>query len=242
MSKKKQNTQSKDQQQQYLLIGGVVGVAVLIFIGAIVLGSLNTGVTRGEIDYSSITTVEEDGVYVLGNPNAPVTVVEFADFLCPYCQDYKSTIDQVIEELVMDGQARLEFRAYPVINQDSVYYAQLLECAGTLGGPVAFWRAHEELFYQANNNASGDDAGRTMAQDLDLDYADLLECTADAEQHQENLALGQQSNVQGTPAVRVRYGDSPRLEPIGSFERAGVPFSEIETLVQAANSTTMLDN
>ncbi|MFW5691376.1 MAG: DsbA family protein [Chloroflexota bacterium] len=226
----------RDNRQQLLMIGGVVGIAVVAVAAVILLGALtDRGTERSDIDYAAIgSTVTEDGVYVLGNPDAPITIVEFADFLCGFCQDYKPTVDRVIEELVEPGLARFEFRAYPSLGSDAVYYAQLLECAGTLGGPETFWLAHEELFYHSSRGVTGTEAGRGMAETLNLSYADVLECTADAEQHEDNIGVGRQTQVQGTPAVRVRYGDNP-MEPIVSFERAGIPFSELEQIVLAAN-------
>lgn len=228
----------KQQNQQFMIIGGVSIVAVMIFV-AVLAFSNNAGTTsRSGIDYSALEhEVLEDGTYVLGNPDAPVTIIEFADFMCPYCQEYKSVIDQVIEELVVEGLARFEFRTYPILGPDAIYYAQLLECAADQQGPEAFWVAHEELFYQSSRNVNGNDAGRAIADEMGLDYGELLECTADAEGYRANLQAGQIANVQGTPAMRVRYAgdDINTFEPIGSFERAGVPFGEIENLVTLVN-------
>lgn len=224
----------KQQQQQMYLVGGVAFVAVAVFAMVVILGNQGGATSRSGLDYSEIPSSQlEDGTYILGDPAAPITIVEFADFNCPHCQDYKGTVDQVIEELVVPGLAKFEFRAYPVLGADSVYYAQLLECAAEQGGAETYWLAHEELFYHASRGVNGNDAGRRMAEELDLNYTDLLECTRDADHHTVNLELGRSANVQGTPAVRFRYEDG-QLQ-IGAAERAGIPFSELEQIVQLAN-------
>ena len=48
----------------------------------------------------------EDGAFVLGDPDAPVTIVEFADFMCPHCQAYQTTVNRFIEQYVATGQAK----------------------------------------------------------------------------------------------------------------------------------------
>ncbi len=222
------------QQQQYIIYGGIAVVAVAAIVIMFSLSNAG-GVSRANADYEQIGfTRTDDGTFVLGNPDAPITIVEFADFMCPYCQEYKSVVDRVIEELVAPGLAKLEFRAYPVLGTNSTIYAQLLECTGELRGGAAFWEAHEELFVHASERRSGDAAGRALANSLDIPYAELLECTTTAQQFNTNLNLGRNTQVQGTPAIRVRYADGS-LQPIGSFERAGIPFDELSRIVQAAN-------
>ncbi|PJF21078.1 MAG: hypothetical protein CUN56_12905 [Phototrophicales bacterium] len=222
------------QQQQFYLVGGVAFIAVLVFAFAVFIGNQSGATARSGIDYSKIPSTQlEDGTYVLGNPNAPITIVEFADFNCPHCQDYKSTVDEVIKKLVIPGLAKFEFRVYPILGADSVYYAQLLECAAEQGGAETYWLAHEELFYHASRGVNGNDAGRRMAEELNLNYTDLLECTRNADQYNANLEIGRSADVQGTPAVRFRYADGTLQA--GASARAGIPFSELEQIVQLAN-------
>jgi len=230
------NNMSK-QQQQYLLIGGVVVAAVVIFGIALILGG-EQGTEISDTEYGDVpTTITEDGAYVLGNPDAPITFVEFADFLCGHCQDYKSVVDQFIEELVLTGQAKFEFRSFPVIQPEgeSKFYAQYLECAGELGAPEAFWVAHEELFFHASRGVRSGDAARELATAIDVSYAELLECANEAEQFRVDQQLGQRVGVGGTPAVRVRYNDGD-LEIIPGTEGGGIPFTMLESLVVNANS------
>jgi protein-disulfide isomerase len=220
----------KQRQQQLGMVGGIAAIAVVVVVIAIVLGQLTQdNVSRSGIDYSEIPHEQlEDGTYVLGDPNARVTIVEFADFLCPFCQDYKDTVDQVIEDLVIPGHARFEFRTYPALGPDSVVYAQWLQCAGEIGGPVTFWEAHEELFIDAANNVRSADVGQNLADRLDLDYIELLECSAEADEYRTNIQIGDQAGVTGTPSVMMRIDGGP-LTSTGM--RGGIGFETLRDFV-----------
>ncbi|TVR18553.1 MAG: DsbA family protein [Anaerolineaceae bacterium] len=226
---------NKEKQKQYILFGGVA--AVMVAALAIAISLLNTGnISRANVDYSELGfSRTDDGAFVLGNPDAPITIVEFADFQCPYCQEYKSTMDRVVEELVAEGLVQYEFRVFPVLGQASTYYAQLLECTGEMIGDEGFWLAHTELFVHASQRRSGDQAARALAEELNISYASLLECTGEAQQYQTNLSLGRSAQVQGTPAVRIRYNGG-ELMPVRDLTRAGIPFEELRQLVMDANS------
>jgi protein-disulfide isomerase len=238
------NARKQQQQQQtLLLVGGVVAAAVVIFV-AIVVFSQNAIAERSGIDYSQIETNRtSDGAFVLGDPNAPITVVEFADFACPHCQDYKPVIDQFIEEFVVTGQARFEYRLIANLGADSTQYAKLAECAANLSGDDSnFWVAHEELFYYVTSQRmSGDQAGRELATKLGLNYSRLLECTQTARQYQTDMAFARTAGTSGTPAIRVRFGTLAETltgtpQPISpSYTSGGVSIEVLRTAVGNAN-------
>lgn len=221
-------------QQQLTIIASIVVVAV-VAAGIFVFLS-RSDATGGSInDYSEIVQERtSDGGYILGDPNAPITIVEFADFLCPHCQDYKSTVDRIIEELVVTGQARFEYRMFPVTNPAlSTFVGQVAECAGDLhdGG---FWPVHDELFRIASSSRVTQDIGQQIAEEFGIEYGELLTCTQDAEQVMTDERLASRLGIRGTPAVRIRYGDS-QPQVIGpAYERGGAPFDVLQAVVAAA--------
>ncbi|MCL4255883.1 MAG: thioredoxin domain-containing protein [Anaerolineae bacterium] len=82
----------------------------------------------------------EDGAFILGNEDAPIKIIEFADFLCPHCQDYHDVMKQIIENHVITGQAKIEYRFFPIIDQNaSPFLAVLNECADQQD---KFWATH----------------------------------------------------------------------------------------------------
>ena len=214
-----------------MILGGII-VAAIVIAGAFVLLSSQSPLSGVTTDYSEITQVrQEDGGFVLGDPNAPLTIVTFEDFLCGHCQTYKATVDQFIEKYVATGLARFEYRFFPVIHPGySRLAATLTECSDSLR-PGSFWNAHDAMFQVASARAFSDTSARTFAELMDFSYAELLECTQDAIQVDTDTQLGVQNSVTGTPTVLIRYGSGPLQRiPFGqqpSFEQLG-------TLVQTA--------
>ena len=138
--------------------------------------------------------------HVLGNPDAPVTVLEYGDFECPYCAAAAPVLRQLVEE--SDGQVRLVFRHFPLAdNHPHALTASLAaEAAGAQG---AFWPMHDLLF--ARQDRLSDVALRAYAEELGLDGAQVVgeaaqrfsaKVAADFEQ-------GLADEVAGTPTVVV---------------------------------------
>jgi protein-disulfide isomerase len=178
----------------------------------------------------------EDGAFVLGDPDALITVMEFSDFLCPACQRYEPIVLDFIEEFVTSGQARFEYRLFPIINETfSPLMSELVECAGEQD---MFWSAHELMFGLAS--AGLVDAGITLvaAERLGLDHDDLLACMEDAEQFITDYQLGLDLRVTGTPAIRVRVGDGdPGAIALGgrAYDAGGVPLEVLREFIESEN-------
>lgn len=206
-----------------LIVGGIVGIAVAV-AAVFVLISKQSAVSTDAYDYSQIPQERQaDGGFVLGSPDAPVTIVAFEDFLCGHCQRYKAQVEKLISEYVAKGLARFEYRFTPVVDPSySWQTARLAECAETLR-PGSFWNAHDALYEIASARQFSDNSSRIFAERMDMSYADLLSCTRNANQVEKDLQLANQLGVTGTPTVFVRYGNSvPQPFPLGkqpSFEQ-----------------------
>jgi protein-disulfide isomerase len=226
------------QTRNLVIIGAVVAVALVGVVLIIALGGANTG---DAINYAAIpSTRAADGAFVLGDPNAPITLIEFADFACPHCQSYHPTMQQFIREYVATGQARFEYRILPTTGREvSVFTGKLLECADTLQ-PGAFWRGKDLMYVYATTGRYNAQIGRQFAQDMGLNYSDLLTCTNNAQQVTIDLNLANSVGISGTPATMIRYGDgAPSWITVGTttWDRGGAPLSAISTVVQAANAS-----
>lgn len=193
----------QNQQRNILVIGIVIALAVVGAVIAIIVSSSNA---NGSVnDYTNIHSERlPDGGFVLGDPTAPVTIVEFADFLCPHCQEYEPQIDRFIETFVATGQARFEYRIFPVIDATlSPYVASLAECSDDLQ-QGAFWRAHDLLFnYGASGRILNDTSNitRNFASDMGIDYSAILQCLSSANQHSIDKTLGEGLGVSGKSVV-----------------------------------------
>jgi protein-disulfide isomerase len=190
-----------------------------------------------ELDLSAIPQERaEDGGFVIGEPTAPITIIEFGDFGCPHCQRYQPEIDQFLVDFVMTGQAKFEYRVFPTAGGDlTVFAGQLLECAEAYQ-PGAFWEGYQLMIEYAEDQYTVE-IGQLLAEDLDLSYRDLLECTQGANQVQVDVALGIDLGVTGTPAIMVRYQDGdPQFIDFGGtkYDRGAVPLNILEAVVQNA--------
>ena len=210
---------------------------VVAVIAVIVLIAVSGQTTATSIDFASIPQSRtEDGAYVLGNPDAPVTIVEFADFACPHCQEYRHTMDQFIREQVVPGNAKFEFRLFPTTGGAmSEFAGRVAQCAEDQE-TGSFWRAYD-LFYQlAESGQYSDQMGRIVAERLGLDYSQILNCTSGATQVTTDVALGRRVGVSGTPAVLIRYGNSePVFVNFGgqTYNSGGVPYQVLAQVVAA---------
>jgi protein-disulfide isomerase len=220
------------RNQQTIIIVGIVVIAV---IAATVLILFSGNTTASGIDFSKLSpTRRDDGGFVIGDAKAPVTIVEFADFACPHCAEYKPTIDQFIKDYVATGKARYEYRTFPTAGgQMTAFAGQIAECIDDQK-PGSFWNA-AELFYQlASKGQYGQDIGRIAAQQTGVDYAKVLDCQRNAQQVQKDIDVGTALGVSGTPAVAVRYGDD-RLQWISlggqTYNQGGVPAQVLQQVV-----------
>ena len=153
----------------------------------------------------------DDGAFVLGNPDANVKIIEFSDFLCTSCQNYRPVISSFIQEFVVPGQAQFEYRIFPIVDPElSALSASLVECADNLQ-PGLFWRARDLMFQMASSAGFTGASNKAFAEALELDPQALMECASAANQHQVDAAYGQSLGVNGTPSLFVQYGYSEPL-------------------------------
>lgn len=146
---------------------------------------------------------------VLGKPEAPVTIVAFSDYRCPYCRDLSQTLDQLLERHPDD--VRVVYRNYP-LHDDSAALAQAALCAADQG---KFAPYHQNVF--ARNAGAKDVAA--IAVDVGLDLPSFDACIKD-ERHRsridDDMKEGQRLGISGTPTLFVA---GQRLRGAQSLER-----------------------
>ena len=166
----------------------------------------------------------------LGDADAPVTIVEYTDYQCTFCQrHYVSTFHTILDDY--DGQIRYFVRHFPSpsIHPDASRAAVAAVCAEDQG---SFWEYHDRLFRQQRPNLS--QAGLlAYAEDLNLDMEAFNACIVNEDtwaKVQEDHELGSTYGVSGTPAFfingRVVFGAQPlsvfRSAIDAALEEAGV--------------------
>lgn len=227
------------KEQTLFIVGGIVVVAVVAFVAIILLGQGGLSATS-PVNREAPAMLNEDGSYILGDENAPITIVVFSDYFCGHCQTYKSTVDRIITDYVNTGKARLEHRILGNLGADSIRYAQLTECATAQGDASSAWEAMDLLFnYAATRRLNSSDAGRELATALQLNYSRLLECTGTARQYQVDKQIANGAQITGTPAIRVRFAgdDLSALQMISpQYASGGVDYNVLARIIEDANN------
>jgi protein-disulfide isomerase len=135
-----------------------------------------------------------------GPENAPITIVEFSDFECPYCARINPTLEQV--KAKYGDQVRLVFRQFPLsIHRSAQKAAEASLCAHDQG---KFWELHDAMFQ--NQKELGVDQLKAKAAELGLEAAAFNECL-DSGKHadavQADFKAGAEAGVSGTPAMFI---------------------------------------
>lgn len=177
--------------------------------------------------------------HIRGNPNAPIKIVEYSDFECPFCKSVHPTMNQVIKDYEKDGKVAWIYRHFPLDNLHSKARkeAQASECAVELGGNAAFWAYADRLFEIAPSNNELDLALLPkVAQDVGLDRAKFEACLAGddnggkfAAHIEANLKDGMASGGTGTPYILVE-GTKGQIFPISG----AMPYEAVKSIVEAA--------
>ncbi|MEW6435194.1 MAG: DsbA family protein [Myxococcota bacterium] len=147
-----------------------------------------------------------------GDEKAAITIVEFADFQCPYCSRAAATLDKVLAGY--QGKVRLVFRHFPLsFHEKAPKAAEAGACADEQG---KFWAMHDALF---ESQELEPEALKAQAQALGLDskkFDDCLDSGRTAALVKRDMAAGQKAGVTGTPAFfingRVLSGAQPEDE------------------------------
>ncbi len=160
-----------------------------------------------------------------GDPEAPVVLVEFSDFQCPYCQRYTSqTYAKIIENYVDTGKVRYVFKQFPLISihPQAMAAANAALCAADQG---AFWQMHDLLFEQQNRwagNSAANDVFKEFAAQLGLD-ADAFGACLENQQHEDDiyadLQEGINAGVTGTPGFFINGVPLSGAQPYEAFQK-----------------------
>lgn len=92
--------------------------------------------------------------HIRGNPNAPIMLVEYSDYDCPYCKNFHETMNQIMTEYGTSGQVAWVYRHFPLeqLHQNAPKLAEASECVAELGGNDAFWKFSDLIFGERSVN------------------------------------------------------------------------------------------
>jgi protein-disulfide isomerase len=161
----------------------------------------------------------------LGDPNAPVKIVEYADFQCPYCRYYwQETEPLVIETYVKTGKVYYEYRSVGAfLGQESQAAAEAAYCAGDQG---RFWQYHDMLFSHWTGENAGDFTGEKLQQyaaSIGLDQVAFEKCLTSGKQADrvlQDLANAKRAGIKATPSFLINGTLLEGAQPFDAFQQA----------------------
>lgn len=169
----------------------------------------------GPIQSFNITKADN----VRGNFNAPITLVEFSDFECPYCAKIYPTLKKILADY--PDKVRLVYKYFPLsFHPNAQKASEAAACAGEQG---KFWEYHDELF---DNQSAGFslDKFKIWAENLGLNAVQFSKCLDSgkyASQVQAEEAEGQSKGVSGTPATFVN----------GQLVSGALPYESFKSII-----------
>lgn len=171
-----------------------------------------------------LAPVDESRDHILGNKNAKVTLIEYSDFECPYCERHNPTLKAILQQYPQD--VRLVYRHYPLsFHPNAQKAAEASECAGKQG---KFWEMHDKIF-EANPSGLSVAVYKRLAGEIGLNQGQFDSCLDSGEMAArvaEDIASGNDAGVSGTPATFVN----------GSLVEGAVPLAQFQSAVQAAGA------
>lgn len=228
---------SQARRRRLRQLGIVVAIAVVLVVtGIVVSGSGDDPPSAGTRDASGLVGAAEtrsmlagipQSVTVLGDPEAPVTLIEYADLQCPFCRDYAlGALPTLIDRYVRDGKVKLELRLLRFLGPDSETAANAAMAAARQD---RYW-TFAELFYRnqgaENSGYVTDDFLRRLGAAIPgLDPASLIgqrAATAAAERRLAGFdASARAAGVDSTPSFLLAQGDgTPRRLEVSSLDAA----------------------
>jgi protein-disulfide isomerase len=180
---------------------------------------------------TKVAAVNIDGAPTKGKADAPVTMVEFADFQCPFCGKFVTDSLQQIEKKYVDtGQVKFVYEQYPLpFHPNAQPAAMAAECANSQG---KFWPMHDKLYatqttWENQDSAAVKNTFKQYAASLGLNAASFNSCLDSSkysDKIQKQTSLGSQYGVSGTPTFyignqKAGYTQIVGAQPITSFEQ-----------------------
>ncbi len=219
------------------LIGIITGIIALISItfALLLLSGCTEEETPGndqavkEPEQKTEITINEDD-RIRGDINAPITLVEYSDFQCPFCKKFHPTMQKVMEEY--EGEVRWIYRHFPLsIHQNAQKSAEASECAGDQG---KFWEFLDKAFENSEADGTGLNTEdlQKYAEELSLDTDKFNECLSSgkfADKVKNDMNSGKKLGISGTPGT-ILIDENGNTQSI----KGALPYEIVKEKIDAA--------
>lgn len=228
-------------KSQYVLPLTIVASGLLI-AGAVFLTAKNgTGPTPNNgtsqaIDFRKVDATD----HTLGNPQATVQVIEYADLECPYCKVFETTMHQVMDYYGQSGHVSWTYRAFPLgqIHSKAPKEAEAAECAADQGGNTAYFNYIDKLYSVTPGENNLDLAQLpVIAKDVGLNVDTFNSCLSSgkfASKVQASYAEAIKAGGNGTPYILITKAGSSDAIPLSGAQ----PYDSMRAAIDAVLGNT----
>lgn len=236
--------------------GMIIGIIIVVGIAAFFAGSYISGLNSNHVSEKELedaiaklelkllqkqlptqqpnspVKISVDNDPTIGDPNAPITIIEFSDFQCPFCaRFYVQTLPLILDEYISEGKVKLVFRDFPIqsIHPNALPAAVAAECANDQG---KFKEMHNVIFENQNqwNKQETVNALALFSQyanEIQLDQETFDSCLTSGKHIEEirnDLEDGRNYGVSGTPGFfigndEIGYVELKGAQPFESFKK-----------------------
>ncbi len=151
--------------------------------------------------------------YIRGNPNAPIIMIEYSDYDCPFCKQFHNTMGQIMDEYGITGRIAWVYRQFPLIqlHPNSPKVSEAALCVGDIGGQDAFW-TFSDLIFEARDVTEQTNVTKLAdyAVTAGVTQADYIACMDSGRMEaavKASIEDGFNAGVRGTPHTFLIVGN-----------------------------------
>jgi protein-disulfide isomerase len=232
-------------KSQYVLPITIV-IAGLLIAGAVFLAGKsgtspqnNSTGTQQTVNFRPVDNTD----HVLGNPQAKVYVIEYADLECPYCKVFETTMHQVMQYYGQSGQVAWVFRPFPLgqIHSKAPQEAAAAECAADQGGSAEFFKYIDQI-YAITPSENGLDLAQlpAIAQQQGLDTTQFNSCLSSgkyASRVQDSYNDAIKAGGTGTPFILITVAGSKDAVTLEGAQPYDSMRAAIDAVLQSTGAT-----
>jgi protein-disulfide isomerase len=151
--------------------------------------------------------------YIKGNPNASIVLIEYSDYECPFCKQFHSTMNQIMDEFGSTGQLAWVYRQFPItqLHPNAAIISEAALCVGDIGGNDAFWNFTDRVFDERDFDAPTNGTKLPEYAELaGISKTEYISCVSSRKMEDRVLASAEEGfniGARGTPYSIIIVGD-----------------------------------
>lgn len=223
-----------------VLAAGIIGAAIYVTGRSNTPTSTDTTSTD-KVSGDTVVAPVTEADHIRGNPNAPIVLIEYSDYECPFCKQFHNTLNQIMTEYGANGSVAWVYRQFPLVqlHPDAPKIAAASECVAELGGNDAFWTFTDLIF---NSRGTNDFTDMTklpeFAKTAGVDQGQFELCLNSGKYDQQitdDVQAAIAAGGTGTPYTVVMVGDKQIGTIPGALPYATVK-QNIDSLLKQINA------